>query len=43
MYVNNVIILNISITDDRYAALADLDLELRQQNFKNMGKESWFF
>lgn len=32
-----------TITDDRYAALADLDLELRQQNFKNMGMKCSVF
>lgn len=29
------------ILDDRYAALADLDLALRQQNMKHMGKEEY--
>lgn len=43
IYTKNVTIKCNSITDDRYAALADLDLELRQQNFKNMGKEISFF
>lgn len=38
MFICNHQSIVFSLTDDRYAALADLDMALRQQNMKHMGK-----